>query len=247
MFNHLKSKLKSPNDKNNKHEQTNEKTLSTVTDEGAIGWEVARIELLEKSEAKAWNVAKLLSASVIALSITLVCLFPLKTTEPFVIEVDQATGMTQVISIANTAEIPYSEMMDKYWLSQYVLSRETYDWRTLENDYIKTRELSMPNIFEPYANQFGQKDDSIERQLGDKKRFLVELQSVIPNGNGIATVRFVKKMIDTQTNAIQHQSAWTATIGYEYYPDFKVEEAKRLINPFGFKVTTYRVDPDIGG
>ena len=38
---------------------------------------------------------------------------------------------------------------------------------------------------------------------------------------------------------------WTARIGYEYVPTFKVEEAKRLINPFGFKVTTYRVDQEL--
>lgn len=213
----------------------------------ALDWEAARMTLMEKSEAKAWATVKCLSITIVGLILAICFMMPLKTTEPFVIQVDKSTGMTTVLSIANEQDIPVSEMMDKYWLSQYVLSRETYDWRTLENDYIKTREMSMPAIFEPYAKQFGQKEGSIEMQLGDKKRFIVELQSVIPNGNGIATVRFVKKLIDTQSNLEQQRSAWTATIGYEYFPDFKVEEAKRLINPFGFKVTTYRVDPELIG
>ena len=135
--------------------------------------------------------------------------------------------------------------MDKYWLSEYVQAREAYDYRTLENDYIKTRELSMPNVFEPYSRQFGTDKNSMEQTIGDTKCILVELLSVVPNGNGIATVRFRKKLVDTQTGQPEGADVWTARIGYEYVPTFKVEEAKRLINPFGFKVTTYRVDQEL--
>ena len=219
---------------------------STVSENG-ISWEVSRLQLLEQSEAKAWNTAKLMGVTIVGLIVAICIMMPLKKTEPFVIQVDKSTGLTEVLSIANAKDIPVSEMMDKYWLNQYVLSRESYDWRTLENDYIKTREMSMPTIFDSYASQYGQSEGSLEMQLGDRKRIVVDIHSVVPNGNGIATVRFTKRLVDTKSNMEQSRQGWTATIGYEYFPDFKVEEAKRLINPFGFKVTTYRVDPELIG
>ena len=211
----------------------------------AIGWESSRLSLAEKSEARAWLTAKILGATNIALVAAIVIMMPLKETLPYVIEVDKSTGMSTILSVANAEEIPVSEIMDKYWLSEYVQAREAYDYRTLENDYIKTRELSMPNVFEPYSRQFGTDKNSMEQTIGDTKRILVELLSVVPNGNGIATVRFRKKLVDTQTGQPEGADVWTARIGYEYVPTFKVEEAKRLINPFGFKVTTYRVDQEL--
>lgn len=210
----------------------------------ALDWEVCRLSLIEQSEKKAWMTAKLLGGVCVALVAAIVLMMPLKQTEPYVIQLDKATGMATVLSIANTSDIPVSELMDKYWLKEYVLARESYDYRTLEQDYYLTRELSMPNVFEPYASQFGQRKDSLEMRLKDSKRITVELLSLVPNGNGVATVRFVKTTKDTTTGTEEARSVWTARIGYEYMPTFKADEAHRLMNPFGFKVTTYRVDPE---
>lgn len=213
----------------------------------ARDFEAVRIDLVQKSEARAWMTAKLLGGVCAALVVSIVAMMPLKETLPYVVQYDKTTGMTEVLTIANERSVPTSEIMDKYWLAEYVRSRETYDWRTLENDFIKTRELSLPNVFEPYARQFGEEKNSLESRLKDSKRILVTLKSVVPNGNGIATVRFEKVLINNSNGETEARDGWTATIGYEYVPSFKVTEAKRLINPFGFKVTSYRVDPELGG
>lgn len=211
----------------------------------AMNWETSRLELIEKSEKRAWLCSKILALCLIASAAAIALMMPLKETEPFVIRVNQNTGEATVLAIANEKDIPFSEMMDKYWLNQYVLSRESYDYRTLEHDYLKTRELSLPNVFDPYAAQFSTDQNSLDRLLGDSKKIIVEVHSVVPNGNGIATVRFSKKLVDTQTNTVDTSQSWTATIAYEYIPNFKADEPSRLINPFGFKVTSYRMDPDL--
>lgn len=170
---------------------------------------------------------------------------PLKTVAPYVIKVNESTGMTEVLSIANKRDIPVNEMMNKYWLSQYVLARETYDWRTLNQEYVKVRELSLPNVFEPYANQFGQQKDSLEMRLKDNYRVLVKLKSIVVNSDSIATIRFEKTVVNNGTAKDESTQGWTATIGFEYFPTFNVTEERRLVNPFGFKVTSYRIDPEI--
>lgn len=224
--------------------QEPEKKSKDVFEEG-ISWETQREELLQQKASAGWNMAKLLVVLLLLVSATLVIVAMKKEAYPFVITLDKSNGQTEVIDITDPGNVPVNDMMDKYWLNNYVLSRETYDYRTVENDFIKTREMSLPEVFNPYADQFGNGKNSLETLLGDKKRILVDVISVVPNGNGIATVRFAKKLVDTNTGAEEAKNYWTATIGYDYFPSFKVEEKRRLINPLGFKVTSYRVDPEL--
>ena len=210
----------------------------------SIDWEASRIQNIEKAEKRAWKVVWIEAGAIACLSIAIALMLPLKETQPYVIKVDKSTGMTDILSIASAKDIPVDEMQDKYWLSQYVRSRESYDYRTVENEFIKTREMSTTNTFEPYAKLFEGKQ-SLDKTLGDNKRVVIELQSVVPNGNGIATVRFIKRVIDNANGLEESKTLWTATLGYEYQPTFKVDEANRIVNPFGFKVTSYRVDQEM--
>ena len=213
----------------------------------ALTWESSRLDLIYKSERKAWTLVRVLITCIVLLCIAIACTMPLKTVEPFVIEVDKSNGMSTVLHIANTKDIPVSELMNKYWLSKYVLAREGYDWRTLNQEYVKVRELSLPNVFDVYASQYGQHKDSLEMRLKDNYRVQVELKSIVVNSESIATIRFDKKTINNKTGSQEGINSWTATIGFEYFPDFKVPEERRIVNPFGFKVTSYRVDPEFGG
>ena len=102
---------------------------------------------------------------------------------------------------------------------------------------MKTRELSTPTVFSPYAAQFGDRDGSLEKKWGDSKRVVITITSVVPTGNGIATVRFTRKLVNTSSGLPESESRWMATIGYEYHPEFRVKE----------EVTTYRLDEEING
>lgn len=222
------------------------KVSSVTVNEPEFSWETSRIALVEKSERRAWTIVKLLSGCVLISGAAICLMMPLKTVEPFVIQTDKTTGMSTVLHIANEQDIPVDEMMNKYWLSQYVLAREGYDWRTLNQEYVKVRELSLPNVFDVYASQFGLNNkNSLEVTLKDNIRIIVKLNSIVVNSDSIATVRFSKISIDNKSGMEKGSNSWTATIGFEYFPDFKVPEERRIVNPFGFKVTSYRVDPEI--
>lgn len=208
-------------------------------------FEAARYDLIAQSERKAWLTAKLLGVSCVSLALAIAMMMPLKQTQPYVVQVDKSTGLTEILPIANTRDVPVSEVMDKYWLAQYVTARESYDWHLIQTDFDKTRELSVPDVFAPYAAQFG-KSGSLDQQLGNSKRIVVELRTIVLTGQDTATVRFVKKTVDVDTGRELSRNAWIATIGYEYHPEFKLTEARRLVNPFGFKIVSYRVDPEIG-
>ena len=185
---------------------------------------------------------------LVLVSIVAIVIALKKESYPFIVELDKSTGTTRVIDIRDPQNIPVDEMMDKYWLNLYTLSRESYDYRTLENDHARVRLMSVPEVFSPYDNQYGvDNKKSIQNLLKDKKKIVCEIESVVPNGNGIATVRFTKRLLDTYTNQEEAKNSWRATIGYEYNPTFEMSESQRLINPLGFTVTSWRVDPIMGG
>jgi type IV secretory pathway component VirB8 len=209
-----------------------------------FSWETSRLDMIKKSESKAWLFARVAGGIVILETIAICLMCPLKTVEPFVIETNKETGLSQIVEIANPKKIPVSEVMNKYWVAKYVVSRESYDWYALRQDYDVTRELSMPDVFQGYARQFDGSKNSLDQQLGDSWRYVVNIKSIVLNSDSLATVRFTRKKI-SKRNEASTERGWTATISFEYHPTFIVSDERRLINPFGFKVVTYRLDPEL--
>lgn len=71
---------------------------------------------------------------------------------------------------------------------------------------------------------------------------------MVPTGKNTGTVRFIKttKRMD-QEGSPGTTTKWVATVAYEYRNTALIKESARLVNPFGFQVLTYRVDPEMVG
>ena len=194
--------------------------------------------------ARAWRMTAVTLALVAVCEAgAMVGLAPMKTVVPYVIEVDRMTGLARILTVDERTAIPQGELTAKYWLSQYVLAREGYDWNTVDYEFRKVRELSTPAVFEPYAAQF-EGESSLDAVLGQSSCWRVEILSVQMTGEGIAAVRFVKRRVNARNMDVEGESYWTATVGYGYEPGYTNEEKRLLANPFGFKVTAYRVDQE---
>lgn len=226
--------------------------VETPTDEkpifkGAIDWETSRVLSVEKSERRAWRVA-IASAGVAVLAIAAIAMMmPLKESVPYVIRVDNATGVPDIVTAITDKAVTGDEVMDKYWLAQYVRARETYDWYTLQRDYNTVGLLSSANVGQGYAQLFEGKDD-LTKTYGKNIRATVEILSVVPTGRNTGTVRFTKttKRVD-QEGSPGTVTRWVATVAYEYRSTARIRESARLVNPFGFQVLSYRVDPEMIG
>lgn len=211
----------------------------------AINWESSRLETTERSEARAWRIA-MLSVGITVLAIAaIIIMIPLKESVPYVIRVDNATGVPDIMTTIKDKAITGDEVMDKYWLAQYVRARETYDWYTLQRDYNTVGLLSSANVGQGYSQLFEGKD-ALDKAYGKTLRATVEILSVVPAGKNTGTVRFLKttKRVDQETTP-GIQTKWVATVAYEYRSTALIKESARLVNPFGFQVLSYRVDPEM--
>jgi len=215
--------------------------------EDAANWEASRAVQLERSERRAWRVAGAsVCVTVLALA-SIVVMLPLKRVDGFLVREDKTSGAIEIVGSIDNQSITFDEARDQYWLKEYVLARENYDWATLQKDYNLVGLLSNPNVGASYAGLF-QGDNALDKKYGAQVQARVHIISVVPNGRGTATVRFTRtvKRVDDPTNG-GTTTNWIATFGYEYLGTKRMSSSARLANPFGFQVTSYRVDPEHAG
>nr|WP_274508700.1 virB8 family protein [Xanthomonas campestris] len=210
----------------------------------AMNWEASRNVSLEKSERRAWRVAGVFGAGFALAAIAIAVMAPLKETVPYVIRVDNATGVPDLVTALSDKAVGYDEAMDRYWLAQFVRARETYDWYTIQKDYDTVGLLASPNVARTYGELFSG-EHALDKQFGSQVRMTVEIVSVVPNGNGIGTVRFIKTSKRADATGPGDVTRWIATIAYKYRNPSVLRESARLTNPLGFQVTSYRADPEL--
>ena len=85
---------------------------------------------------------------------TLVAVLPLKQTVPYLVYVDKATGVTQVVDVATPSRITQDEVHARHWVTRYVQARERYVYQLLQDDYPD------PAMEQPQPPQPESSDDS---------------------------------------------------------------------------------------
>ena len=222
----------------------NETTKKEVT---VLDWECSRIEQIEASEKKAWKVAGVFGLCFGLSVLANVLMMPLKQTTPYIIRVNSTTGEINAMTAARGKEVTFDEIQDKYWVANYIRARENYDWHTIDNDYHIVQELSQKEVFISVADLYNSKN-APTKIYGDKKRVVVKISSITlnrGNASNVATVRLSKTLVDNASNTPINTSNWVATISYSYNPKYLASEQSRTLNPFGFIVSSYRIDPEI--
>ena len=195
-----------------------------------------------RSRLVAWRLAIGSSALAAVALLALLCLTPLKTNTPYVLRVDNATGHVEVLTTLRTSESSYGEVVDSYFLNQYVLNREGYDYNTIQNAYNTTALLSDPEVQREYYTLFegAQARDTV---LKDRAKIIVQIRSITPTPEtGTAVVRF-STQLKHNNGSIEPLQNWIATTSYTY-KDATMSSVDRRVNPLGFQVTSYRIDPE---
>jgi type IV secretion system protein VirB8 len=160
-------------------------------------------------------------------------LTPLKTTEPFVIRVDEATGAVDVVRGLGQGDGPatYDEAISKFFLAQYVRAREGYLDAAAEDSFRLVSVLSGGAEQRRWADLY----------RGSNPEAIVNIRAIGFINDGVANVRFHRTVRRAQQVV---ESDWIATIAFTY-TRAPMSEADRLRNPLGFQVTSYRADPEV--
>lgn len=214
--------------------------------EKANDWEASRTWQAERSERRAWRVAGVFGAGMFLALAGVAVMATKYTVEPMLLRENTETGAFDVITRLRDVDVTGDEVRDKHWIGRFVEARESYDWYTLEADYNTVGLLSGPDVGAAYGTLFAG-EDALQERWGRGVRATVDVLSIVLNGNSSATVRFAKRTVSAQRGAEPETTYWIATLGYQYDTSLRISESLRRINPWGFQVMSYRVDPELQG
>ena len=214
----------------------------------AQSWDADRRALLDRSNRRAWRVA---GAAVVVATLSvgaLAVLTPLKTVVPYVIRVDQKTGVVDIVPPA-TGNTTANEAVTRYLLTHYVTTRERYVGPLAETDYEFVGAFNTPILNQSwYATWDPHNTESPLNRYKDGTTVRVQIQSITflnPSSGevNVAQVRFVTGTKPGGTG-LEQIHRWLATITYRYVSPPK-DDKVRALNPLGFRVTDYRKEPEV--
>ena len=150
-----------------------------------------------------------------------------------------------MVTTLRDGQTTYGEVVDKYFLNKYVLNRESYDYDTIQTAYDTTVLLSSPEVQREYLALF-EGPNGRDKVLSNQTRIVVKVRSITPGTSGnTAVVRFSTRR--KQANGAQEvEESLVATVGFRYVRA-AMREQDRLVNPLGFQVASFRVDPEVVG
>lgn len=205
-------------------------------------FEKSRIVAVKRNNKIAWGITGVSTLMTVMSVAAVMLLAPLKTVEPFVVRVDSNTGVTDIVTTMKEQNKSYGEIIDRYWLTQYVKFRESYDWWTVQAGYDAAMLLSGA-IEQGVIGGMFQSDAAPYKVFKDRFRVDVKILSVTWIGE-VAQVRF-EKHVKPLSESSQRPPAQRlmATIGYQYINTPQADK-DREINPLGLQVMHYRVDTE---
>jgi len=200
-----------------------------------------RLIAVERSNRIAWSVA--IAASVVAAvsGFAVAALTPLKTVEPFVIRVDNSTGIVDVVSALTSTAGTYDEAVTKYFAAKYVRAREGYVWSEAPENFRTVALLSTQTEQDRFASHYrGSNPDSPQVTYGRSATAKIHIASISLINQNVVSVRYMRTV--TRGDEVR-TSHWVATLTYAY-ANAPMSSTDRLVNPLGFVVSEYHADPE---
>lgn len=207
-----------------------------------LSWETHRVLELERAKTTAWRIATVSTVVAFAAVMAVVGMTPLKTVKPFVIRVDNATGIVDVVSDLKSEKTNYDEAINKYFVQWYVRYRQAYSFDLLEDYYFAVGALSSSIEQKRYLKEIETSNpESPIKLYGKTGRIRIDIKSISFLKPTVALVRYTRIMERGADQA--ERTHWAATLTFQY-GNAPASEKVRGVNPLGFEVTDYRIDPD---
>jgi type IV secretion system protein VirB8 len=200
-----------------------------------------RLIKAERSVRIAWFVA-IVASVLAAIAIAAVAgLTPLKTVQPFVVRVDNSTGIVDVVSALTATAGTYDEAVTKYFAARYVRARESYVWSEAEENFRTVSLLSTQAEQQRFAALYrGSNPESPQSIYGRTATARISIVSISLINPHVVSVRYIRTVTRGEDVRTTH---WVATLTFAYV-NAPMSSTDRLVNPLGFVVSEYRADPE---
>lgn len=226
-----------------------DRALQGYLDEAA-SWDADRVAQARRAATVAWRVAAAGWLCAVTTTVALTLLVPLKRVEPYLIRVDNSTGIVDVVP-PYTGHALLSEAVTRYFLIHYITVCERFDSPLAESDYEECGAFNSARLNQAMYARWNRANPSSPLNVhkdGSIETVRVESVSFFKHATGasdLAQVRFAR--IERQGGGAPGlASHWIASIEYRYGKP--PEDARtRGWNPLGFEVLDLGIEPEVLG
>ncbi len=173
---------------------------------------------------------------------------PLKRVDPFVIRVDNATGIVDVVPVF-AGEASMSEVVTRYLLDHYLTVCERFNFATAESDYEECASFHAPVRHQEWMTLWDRSNPNSPLNLyKDGTTLRVQVSSITffkrSSGDGGSCPGSLHPRYAGAGNGAEQLSHWIATIQYVYATP-ATDPRMRRWNPLGFKIVDYRTEAEV--
>jgi type IV secretion system protein VirB8 len=214
----------------------------------AQSWDADRSATLRRSARLAWWVAAAGWVSAVASAAGIAVMMPLKQVEPFVVRVDNTTGIVDVVPVYAGAAAP-NEAVTRYFLTHYISVCERFNFATAESDYEECGAFHSAQRNQAWYAQWTATNPASPLNVykdGSTVRVQVSGVSFFTRGSGLsdlAQIRYLKS-VRQSGGGDEKFTHWVATIQFAYASPAADPKVRRW-NPLGFKVIDFRSEPEV--
>lgn len=218
--------------------------------EDAASWDADRLAQAGRAAAVAWRVAAAGWLCAVGSVVALVLLMPLKRVEPYVIRVDNSTGVVDVVP-AYTGNAPLDETVTRYFLTHYITVCERFDSAMAESDYEECGAFNSARLNQARYAKWSRANPTSPLNVhrdGSTETVRIESVSFFKRATGVSDLAQVRyERIERQGEGAPGRiSHWIASVEYRYGkpPD---DPRMRGWNPLGFEVLDLGIEPEVLG
>ncbi|WP_019939870.1 virB8 family protein [Bordetella sp. FB-8] len=217
----------------------------------ARGLERDVMTALISSRRLAWRVVIVFGVIAILAIAATIGMEPFKKAPPvlYAVRVNDATGDIENFSKLGDPKQSYGDRLARYFINQYMLMCEGYDYNTIQLMYDRCGLFSAPDVQDAYHKKFtdfkepdGTEHVGLDKQLGSWGTVKVKVRQISLGPKNSAVVRF--ETTTTEPNKPQEVRHLIATLAYQYVNSDLTEAVVRE-NPLGFQVNSYKVDVEV--
>lgn len=167
-----------------------------------------------------------------------------KSFEPYVIELEEKSGIMNVVENLNNSTLTADEAVKKSYLFSFLSVAEGYNYTTYNKDRRALLLLSNSTVYRQLYNKYSiRNQDSIVNVLKDKGTMNIKIKSLLFNTPNIATIRFV--VYNTRPSKLYPAESHKIAEVHFKFVNISLNSEDRYINPLGFQVIKYTVGEDV--
>jgi type IV secretion system protein VirB8 len=214
----------------------------------AGSWDADRAAQFRRSARTAWWVAGAGWSCAVASALALALLMPLKRVDPFVVRVDNSTGIVDVVPVYAGSATP-EEAVTRYFLTHYLTVCERFNFATAESDYEECGAFHSAQRNQAWYALWTATNPASPLNVhkdGSTVRVQVNSVSFFTRSSGLSDLAQVRYLKAVRQGAGSEESFthWVATIQYAYTDPAKDPKVRRW-NPLGFKIVDFRTEPEV--